>query len=185
VPGASGTVTGQPGIIDNPDYTYRNNKDKTTGTITYPFVTTVPNSTTQLPTAPGTIIVYDDVVDDLLDKTPGDLADEDPTGIPLTTMPTVPSPSDPTTDTPTIPPAGSEEDTDLKGLLLMKFPFCIPWDIANIFRLLNAPAAPPEWEWDPVPASVKSRFGISADTTWYINMDGMEIVGQVCRGQAR
>lgn len=74
--------------------------------------------------------------------------------------------------------AADETETSLRGLLLTKFPFCIPWDIANAFKLLVAPPEAPYFEVDFLePLDIEWQ----GSTTIVFDMAEYPMIGQVSR----
>ena len=174
-----GTVYGDAGVLDNPDWDWEN---KDTGKKDLPFIPPM-KDLPGLPSLPGTgvsdVIDYDSVKKGLVGKTAQDLALENVGGLTIAQDGTIVNEG--VTDTVVTPEPGVEGQTSLKYLFFSKFPFCLPWDLKNAFTLLVAPAEAPAWEIDLVPAGVKNRMGIASDTKWVIDMEGLEVVGQLSR----
>lgn len=107
----------------------------------------------------------------------GTLADDVPISIPtdITSNPdiTTPWPSD---QNPVTPP----DDPDLRGLILEKFPFCLPWDLYNVVKLLAANPEPPDWKIDFL-VPLKSKIPFVGSTQIDINMANYSQVGLVIR----
>lgn len=60
----------------------------------------------------------------------------------------------------------------LGAALVSRFPFCIPWDFVDTLRLVAADPRPPVFDVDLVPQSFKSRVGMTADTTFRVDLSG-------------
>lgn len=73
-----------------------------------------------------------------------------------------------------------EPDT-LGGILMTKFPFSIPWDIAKAVELLAAPPVTPRWEMDFMAPIGERIGGFQGDTTVVIDFGKYEIVGIATR----
>lgn len=74
--------------------------------------------------------------------------------------------------------AGDETQTSLKALFFSKFPFCLPWDIANAVSLIAAPAEAPHFEID---LFQNMDIPFVGDTTITFDMSEYPVVGQVSR----
>lgn len=73
-----------------------------------------------------------------------------------------------------------EPDT-LGGILMTKFPFSIPWDIARAIELLAAPPVTPRWEMDFMAPIGERIGGFQGDTTVVIDFGEYEIIGIATR----
>lgn len=164
--------------VDQPDYDWSN---EATQTKVVEFPSTYKGDPDSDDEDEKKLVLWPDIEKYLQGKDASDITSEDTSGIEDPAAQAQADPNEAVTDYTDPPAAGSESNTSLKGLLFTKFPFCIPWDIKNAFTLLVAPATPPEWEIDLVPQSIKARAHITADTTWHITMDGLEVVGTVTR----
>ncbi len=162
--------------VDDPDWDWSNRLSEEKDVVMIPDV--IDGKVTYDETG-AVSIDYEATKEAVLEKTADDLAVADVGGIAVPAEEAIPTEG--VTDTPAEVVEGSESGTSLKALLFSRFPFCLPWDLKNAFSLLLAEPQAPSWNIDLVPAAIKQQCGISADTTWHINMDGMEVVGKVIR----
>lgn len=68
----------------------------------------------------------------------------------------------------------------MKALFISKFPFCLPWDLAQAVKIYQAPAEAPNFEVDFL-APIKEQYHIEGDTTIRFDMENYAIVGEVIR----
>ncbi len=69
----------------------------------------------------------------------------------------------------------------LGAVIVSKFPFSIPWDIARTVQLLAAPPVTPRFEFDFLGPMADLVGGFPGDTTIVVDFSEYEIVGQVTR----
>lgn len=60
----------------------------------------------------------------------------------------------------------------LGAALVSRFPFCIPWDFVDTLKLVAADPRPPVFDVDLVPQSFKGRIGMTADTSFHVDLSG-------------
>ncbi len=73
------------------------------------------------------------------------------------------------------------EPDSLGALMITKFPFSIPWDIAKAIELLAAPPTPPKWEIDLF-GPLQGKWGFhSEDTSLVIDFERLEPLAVVVR----
>lgn len=174
-----GDITGASGTVDNTEYDWSNTSVDAKAIVLNPELSA--DGSIALDDAGNVVVDYTKTAEGLIDLTYEDLAGIDATGIPVSTTDTSSTITDEaTTDYTAQPEAGTESNTSLKALMFSKFPFCLPWDIKNAFSLLLATPTAPHWTVD-IFESVRSKFGITGNTTIDINMDDFEVVGTVCR----
>ncbi|MPN63683.1 hypothetical protein SDC9_211448 [bioreactor metagenome] len=65
---------------------------------------------------------------------------------------------------------------------MMKFPFCLPYDLKNLFGLLLAPAQPPKFEIDFMRDSgLNAKIGVKGSTKIIYDMEKFPLVGELSR----
>lgn len=185
------TVTTDTGVYVDPDiyndntYTPTNSK---TGEPDIPCdVYPAPGDTTgDITLADGTGLDVDleQTISDVVGKNPDYVLDKDIVGVPeLVQVPDLTlNPDEAVNDTQTAENAmtADETQTSLKGLFISKFPFCIPWDLANAFKLISAPAEAPHFEIDFL-APLDDTVHFQGSTEIDFDMADYPLIGQVCR----
>lgn len=174
-----------PDIYNDNTYTPTNSK---TGEPDIPCdVYPVPGDTTgDITLADGTGFVVDQeqIISDVVGKNPDYVLDKDIVGVPvLVQVPDLAlNPDEAVNDTQTAENAmtADETQTSLKGLFISKFPFCIPWDLANAFKLIAAPAEAPHFEIDFL-APLDDTVHFQGSTEIDFDMADYPLIGQVCR----
>ncbi len=174
-------ITGYPGIVDNPTYSWTNSMTDDM-TISIPLDETdedmpgyVPDI--EVPIGDDTIglDVPDSTLEDIVGQTPIDITEQDVGGVEVGT------PSETYTDeiTESLPEEYQPTETQtrsLKALFITKFPFCIPWDIKNAISLLAASSQAPQFTVDPLSPFVGDGVAPIA-----FDFEEYAVIGTVCR----
>jgi hypothetical protein len=171
-------IFGAAGVIDNDLWDWSNTwtDDKTVDIPLIPGVETGVAVNDDLYGLDHTILAREVVGTDYQD-----IIDADVTGIPY--VPAAEAEADATeaitdSEAATEAEAYDETGTSLKGIIFTKFPFCLPWDLAQAIKLIASPAQAPYFECDPLESL---PFEFNGDTTIIFDFNEFPMVGQVCR----
>lgn len=169
-------VNGKDNIVDNPNFDWSNifTGDKT-------LVLPVETSPLGLPSfTPDGLPVPELSPDYMVNVNPDVIPEQNPTGIKYSPDGSeLPEPVSPTY--PDDLPHVDIDNPNKRSLLLSKFPFCLPWDLKNLFSLFLAPAEAPRFEIDFIPPAFKSKVGIEGSTQFVLDMSDFPLVGKMSR----
>ncbi len=169
-------IYGERNFVDNPNYDWNNNftGDKT-------LVLPVETSPLGLPSfTPDGLPVPELSPDYMVNVNPDSVPQQNPTGIKYNPDSSqLPEPVSPTY--PDDLPHVDIDNPNKRSLLLSKFPFCLPWDLKNLFSLFLAPAEAPRFEIDFIPPAFKSKVGIEGSTQFVLDMSDFPLVGKMSR----
>ena len=73
------------------------------------------------------------------------------------------------------------QNSGLGGMMITKFPFSIPWDVAKSVQLLAAPPVPPRWEVDFLAPLSGKVGGWKGDTTVVLEFSQFETIAGFMR----
>lgn len=170
------SIDGKENIVDNPNYDWNNQYtgDKT-------LVLPVETSPLGLPSfTPDGFPVPELSPDYMVNVNPDVIPEQNPTGIKYSPDGSeLPEPVSPTY--PDDLPHVDIDNPNKRSLLLSKFPFCLPWDLKNLFSLFLAPAEAPRFEIDFIPPTFKSKVGIEGSTQFVLDMSDFPLVGKMSR----
>lgn len=172
------TVIGTDNVVDNPNYDWNN---ATSGNKSIAFdVATDPLGQPLLD--PNGLPVPNLTPDFMVGVQPGSVPQQNINGVPY-----VP-PGTGTVTEPVAPPYPAElpnvevDTPNKRSLLMKKFPFCLPYDLKNLFSLLNASAEAPKIEIDFLKDSgINSKIGVKGSTKFVYDMEKFPLVGQLSR----
>lgn len=172
-----------PDIVDNPTYDYSNARSGARE-IVVPLVAAAAGTAN-----PDVSIDEDDKrkwvvpdvgIDNLVGAHPADVPAQDVGGVQVDEGVQVDSGAKTDAQTAIDAAAADETQSSLAGLFFSKFPFCIPFDVLQAFKLISAPAVAPRFEWDGL-STLPIEWHGSTKIVFDMGEERWQVVGQICR----